>query len=162
MGNKGRDALYGSWNDDALWGKYDDDVLDGGAGRDTLMGNQGQDRLFGGEDTDFLYGCVGGDQLDGGAGSDRLYGGRADDTLRGGSGADVFIFAGEPQHHDRIPDFNPEEDALRFHPAYAGTLELTRAGFDTVITYGAPGQNSITLEWHHLTLAQIELQWIGS
>lgn len=161
VGNKGMDALYGSWDNDQLWGKYDDDALYGEAGTDTLMGNQGDDTLWGGDGDDFLYGCVGSDVVDGGAGSDRLYGGRANDTMAGGSGADVFIFTAEQQHTDQITDFNPDEDALRFDRSYAGTFDLTLDGFNTLLTYGEAAQNTIVIEWYHLTLGDIDMQWIG-
>lgn len=74
----------------------------------------------------------------------------------------MFIFTAEPQHHDRITDFNPEEDALRFDRSYGGTLGLARDGVNTVIHYGDSGQNTVTIEWYHLSLADIDLQWIGA
>ncbi|KQB12477.1 FG-GAP repeat protein [Rhodobacter capsulatus] len=63
-------------------------------------------------------------QISGNAGANRISGGLGLDTLRGGAGADSFVFdtAPAPDNLDRILDFNPLDDTLRFDDAVFAAL----------------------------------------
>ncbi len=100
---------------DRLRGGGGNDRLFGGPGDDRLAGNSGDDRLSGGLGDDALHGGGGRDKLDGGDGDDQLAGGKGTDLLRGGDGADTFVFDRAPHNkndHDRIKDFDPEDDRI--------------------------------------------------
>ncbi|ETD86608.1 FG-GAP repeat protein [Rhodobacter capsulatus] len=63
-------------------------------------------------------------QISGNAGANRISGGLGLDTLSGGAGADSFVFdtAPAPDNLDRILDFNPLDDTLRFEDAVFAAL----------------------------------------
>lgn len=87
-------------------------MIDGGAGDDGLLaGNTGSDRILGGDGDDRIHGGQGDDFLEGGAGADTLSGDLGDDLLEGGEGGDRFAFA-VGHGHDRILDFDPDEDRI--------------------------------------------------
>ncbi len=77
-----------------------------------VEGSDRNDRLRGGNDDEWLIGGGGRDRLVGGNGDDRLEGGIGNDRLRGGDGADVFVFSPDDHGHDRILDFNHQEDKI--------------------------------------------------
>ena len=106
-GNAGDDWIQGNAGRDRAEGNEGDDILFGGGNRDRLYGQEGSDRLEGGDDTDWLYGGNNPDTLEGGAG---------DDTLAGGGGPDVFVFR-QGDGDDRVLNFEPDRDLLRFEGA---------------------------------------------
>lgn len=116
---------------EAVRGSRLDDDISGNRFRNVLHGNDGDDRLDGAGGTDKLIG---------GRGDDTLTGGVGDDRMTGNEGADRFVFrAGDGQ--DRISDFDPALDGLRFE---AGTaLSVSDDGVHTRIDYGA---DSVVLE----------------
>ncbi|TMV07240.1 hypothetical protein FGK63_14150 [Ruegeria sediminis] len=83
------------------------------------MGNDGNDRLWGG------------------AGDDVLDGGLGDDRLEGGSGRDVFVIAAR-QGKDRIVDFTPGEDLVKFVSTGLGfdALKMHQDGSTTRVEFG--------------------------
>ena len=76
--------------------------VDALAGHDTIVGSYDADTLFGG---------AGDDQIFGSGGDDALGGSSGDDTLSGGGGHDRF-FIELGMGHDRILDFDIQEDQL--------------------------------------------------
>jgi Ca2+-binding RTX toxin-like protein len=94
-----------------------------GGGGEHLVGTSGADHLTGGTGNDTLEGLAGNDTLAGGAGDDWLQGGPGQDNVNGGAGSDSFVFREAPtnSNFDRIADFAPGTDSLRFDDAtYAG------------------------------------------
>lgn len=73
----------------------------------------------------------------------------------------MFIFTAEPQSTDRITDFNPDTDALRFDRSYEGSIEVELQAFNTVLSYGNGVDNTLVIEWAHLSIDDIDVQWIG-
>ena len=142
-GRAGADTLLGGSGADRLLGGSGQDLIKGGTGRDRLTGGGGSDTIKGGAGHDQLFGKGGGDRLKGGAGQDDLTGARGQDRLTGGKGDDMFIFAAR-HGIDRITDFTPGEDHLRFDIRGLDLAGLTiRAqGADTVI---GTGTGKITL-----------------
>lgn len=148
-GSPGPDTLRGQAGNDRIDGDDGNDRLFGEDGIDTLFGGNGDDRLAGGRDNDYLYGNDGNDRIDGGPGNDYLAGGRGNDTLGGGAGADVFCWrADELGGRDRITDFEPDRDRLRFvddtQPGATGPVpqfhfSLQRSGNDALLTVGFAG-----------------------
>mgnify|MGYP005843988307 CR=1 FL=1 len=142
-GGGGPDRLRGENGDDRLRGGPGEDWLQGGPGRDTLEGGGAHDRLEGAAGDDRLWGGTGNDTLDGGAGDDRLQGGPGHDRLTGGPGADLFVF-GPADGRDRVTDFEPGTDRLRFvglsDPA---EIEVTGRGGEAVLVFG---ETVVTLE----------------
>jgi len=95
----------------------------GGGDGEHLVGTAGADRLTGGTGNDTLEGLAGNDTLTGAAGDDWLQGGPGQDNVNGGAGSDSFVFREAPtnSNFDRIADFVPGTDTLRFDDAtYAG------------------------------------------
>ncbi|RMB08574.1 calcium-binding protein [Eilatimonas milleporae] len=109
----GDDVLYGGRGDGAASGP--NDTLDGGNGNDLIFASGGDDLILGGADDDELF--------NGGGGRDTLWGGPGDDRLAGGGGRDDFIF-GTDNGHDRVDDFDVDEDRLilnAFSDRFAGS-----------------------------------------
>lgn len=150
-GGNGPDLVFMGWGDDifhdngqggmsgrdTVYGGAGNDTFEGGEGNDVFFGMSGADLLRGRGGDDVLYAGEGADTVLGGAGADQLWGSSGDDWLSGDAGGDVFVF--EPWGGtDRITDFAPGEDRLRF----LGTgldwtqLQLSQAGADTLIEYG--------------------------
>ena len=163
----GFENLSGSVFDDVLTGDGGANLLAGYGGGDLLSGGAGDDILYGdgvvradthgtGGSGPILVtadaaslGVPGGDDvLDGGRGDDLLNGGGGDDLLTGGQGRDIFAF-GPDSGNDAITDFRNNQDVIRFEGVAGvddfGDLVITRAGRDTLITWG-DGTNSILLE----------------
>jgi Ca2+-binding RTX toxin-like protein len=109
---------------DRLIGSAGDDVIHGGGDRHILNGGGGNDRMFGDDGNDVLFGAAG------------------SDSLTGGSGRDVFLFNVCVSDADRVEDFDPTQDFVRFvnvGPANFAALVplLQQVGFDRVIDFGA-------------------------
>lgn len=112
-GNAGADLIRGGAGNDRIFGGAGADRLHGDAGNDRIAGGNGADTLWGGAGRDRLFGGRGRDTMSGGGGADELHGGAGNDLLEGGGGADLFVFA--LRHGaDRISDFTPGEDRIRF------------------------------------------------
>lgn len=112
LGGGGFDSLLGGDGADFILGGAFADAIDGGAGDDGLLaGNTGSDHILGGDGDDRIHGGQGDDILEGGAGADTLSGDLGDDLLDGGEGGDRFAFAAG-HGHDRILDFDPDEDRI--------------------------------------------------
>lgn len=129
----GEDTLYGEGGDDYLFGQHGNDLLDGGAG---------DDKMYGGADDDTLHG---------GDGNDTLIGGADNDMLVGGAGSDVFVF-GENDGTDRVADFDPDNDTLRFEWDDLEAMTVSVRDGNTVIAYG---ETRITLENVQLSREQV-------
>lgn len=89
----------------------------GGYGADTITGNGAANNLSGGNGNDSILGGGGNDIISGGYGNDTIAGGTGIDTLAGGEGYDSFVFdvtANATYNADRLTDFSPVYDALRF------------------------------------------------
>ena len=84
--------------DATIWGSIGSDVIELREGNETAYGLDGDDSIYGG---------TGNDSLDGGGGND---------NLTGGAGSDTFQFWGI-FGHDKITDFNRNEDTLEFYNA---------------------------------------------
>ena len=132
-GGTGDDNIDGGAGDDLMYGGFGNDTLTGGTGRDAIWamdgadrvwGGSGNDTLGGGEGRDRLFGEGGSDEIIGGTGDDQLDGGTGDDILSGKAGADIFIFATD-HGADRITDFTPGQDHIRFDIAGLGFGDLT-------------------------------------
>lgn len=126
VGGSGPDSLNGATGEDVLAGGAGADVIAAGAGRDSVRGGKGADSLTGGGGRDQLLAGTGNDTVVGGGGGDRIYGQRGDDRLTGGAGADIFVFA-EGHGTDRITDFTPGEDRIRFEDVGFGVDDLVLA-----------------------------------
>jgi Ca2+-binding RTX toxin-like protein len=90
--------------------------------------------------------------LDGGSGNDTLIGGGGDDVLTGGVGRDTFVFSAAGFGHDRITDFNVDQDYLNFRGLNKQQMQVIQLGSDTVIAFGA---DTIVLAGVHLTEAAL-------
>ena len=135
-GSAADNSFHGWGGNDVLHGMGGDDFLRGGGGYDDIHGGAGDDRLYGDRDRDTLYGDAGDDTIRGGKGDDTLYGGAGDDTLRGdvgddtlygGAGDDTFMLV-DGNGSDRIVDFMPGADMIKF-----GDGMLTAAEVEMVI-----------------------------
>lgn len=114
------------------------------AGADTLTGGDGDQTVRGRGGDDLLVGGAGQDTLRGGAGNDTIQGGTGDDRMAGGAGADRFDLA-QGDGHDRIVDFAPGVDALRFTGVDPASVHQEAATVHGVagwmVTYGAAGDS---------------------
>ena len=119
-------SVEGGDADDRLAGTPGNDVLFGLAGDDRIVGGRGNDLLVGGDGSDRLGGRAGDDMLSGGGGDDRLAGASGDDILAGGAGSDRFVLRAGPGS-DRIADFVPGEDLIRFEYGLFGDLAAVLA-----------------------------------
>lgn len=102
---------------------------------------------------DELFGLGGNDRLSGGRGDDTLVGGAGNDLLRGGAGDDTFLFA-RGDGHDRIRDFTPGEDLLRFTGISPREVTYRDTDAGVEIRYGglggtAPNAGTVLLENVH-------------
>ena len=148
FGGNGDSALTGLAGNDGLFGHGGDDCLRGGDGNDGLFAHGGDDVIHGGGDRDILNGGGGNDRTFGDDGNDVLFGAAGSDSLTGGSGRDVFLFNIGVSDADRVEDFDPTQDFVRFvngGPADFAALVpmLQQVGFDTVIDFG--GGTELTL-----------------
>jgi Ca2+-binding RTX toxin-like protein len=92
------------------------DTIVSGGGSDVTVAGKGDDKVIGSKGKDILNGGAGDDVIKGGDGNDKLYGLRGDNVLIGGKGKDTFFFSGE-LGDDRIKDFRPGKDVIRFDKA---------------------------------------------
>ncbi len=92
------------------------DTIIGGGGPDMTVAGSGDDKVIGSKGKDWLNGGAGNDVIKGGPGNDKLVGGSGNDVLIGGKGRDMFDFAGQIGDN-RIKDFRPGDDLIRFHKA---------------------------------------------
>ncbi len=105
----------GGINDDIIIGNNVDNHLYGNNGNDIIYGNNGNDILQGGKGNDWLYGGEGDDILYGSDGNDILWDDNGCNQLSGGKGRDIFILSlGHNNSHNKIMDFNKNEDLLLF------------------------------------------------
>ena len=142
LGGNGRDTLYGNEGNDRINGGKGNDLITGDSGLDRLIGSAGDDVIHGGGDRDILNGGGGNDRMFGDDGNDVLFGAAGSDSLTGGSGRDIFLFNVGVSDADRVEDFDPTQDFVRFvngGPADFAALVplLQQVGFDTVIDFGA-------------------------
>ncbi|MCR9113231.1 MAG: Hint domain-containing protein, partial [Rhodobacteraceae bacterium] len=100
---QGNDTFIGADGNDEIWAGTDDDSVTGGLGSDSLFGQSGNDTIDGGADADTLQGGIGHDSVSGGDGADLIEeyvpGGTTvndGDTVTGTTGADAFVFGGDP------------------------------------------------------------------
>lgn len=131
----GNDTVTGFAMDEAFWTGRGSDACHGGAGDDTIGGGNGNDWLWGADGDDRMRGGLGRDALYGGTGGDTLVGGLGDDVLAGGAGSDEFRFA-RGDGADRLSDFDPAADRLRFQDVDPGDVALLRMGADLAVDYG--------------------------
>lgn len=121
IGHVNGNAIFAGPGDDFAVGANFGDVIEGGRGNDKIYGLDGHDVLRGGtsneskkwiyDGNDTLDGGGGNDLIDGGSGNDLIIGGAGNDALYGGIGSDTFVFA-SGSGHDRVGDFNANEDTL--------------------------------------------------
>jgi Ca2+-binding RTX toxin-like protein len=149
-GDAGADTIDGGAGADTISGGAGNDTLAGGAGADTINGGAANDEIDGGAGADILFGDGGNDTILGGDGADEISGGAGSDELTGGAGVDMFVF-GQGFGADTITDFDDVGggqdliDLTAFNLAF-NQLTITQQGADTVVTSGAAGFGSITLE----------------
>ncbi|MBW4466169.1 MAG: DUF4347 domain-containing protein [Pegethrix bostrychoides GSE-TBD4-15B] len=133
-GGKGNDRLYGGQGRakagrDRLYGGSGNDRLYGGSGSDLLEGGDGNDKLWGGKGRDLLLGGDGNDRLLGQDGDDILNGGNGNDWLKGGRGKDMFVFDSPDAGHDRIADFELNQDVIDLRQIFAAPEFASQSGF---------------------------------
>jgi len=92
------------------------DTIASGGGSDVTVAGSGDDKVLGSRGKDTLNGGAGDDIVKGGSGNDKIDGRSGDDVLVGGKGKDAFVFS-NGFGNDRIADFRPGQDVIRFDKA---------------------------------------------
>jgi FtsP/CotA-like multicopper oxidase with cupredoxin domain len=152
------------------WGTNAGEVMNATAQDSYLNGRDGSDYLRGDKGNDMLVGGDGDDLLSGGNGDDLLAGEYGDDVLTGGAGRDGFYYiSADPDHTDRITDFQTGSDFISLHHALVNTNGFDNATWTFIGAEAFSGKTGqvrfvdslLTIDLNGDTLSDINIQIPG-